>query len=421
MPNKPSIRIPEAPLGCKYQNDSLSVSSIYYTIVIILAFLMLLLAILHHFFPSLTESSGTVFNGIFTTFLFLTITILVYFSRQVPKECSLDKEGFHYKAVYSDYGIFSPIMTFYYTVVSPGYKTVTGDINIDIPLLDILKFRLQNDDSGVFVEVVTKNKFYRLFHHRSRNKTGTNFQNWLVIAGNYVLSNLTRRNCHEINITEDSCASTVLRLKRNVFIENIEKTESIHLNIQSKSDSLRLESKKIFEGNVLRSLFIGLALLGLTVCLLIFTKLFFQTDITILMCIGALLVAAAILSFLFSIVCFVHPISFTIDFIISFYNVKQWIFTDKTVTKQQTQFGIPYARQIIDSKQFSYMEIQNNVYVEKQKDFDLNYRLVLYNNNDRIILEINDLELNEAAWIANEIQKVINGSAPNPIYRSLAQ
>lgn len=85
--------------------------------------------------------------------------------------CTLDLKGFHYEELQ-------------YYVLGIKYKTVT------IPLSYIRCFRILNDDSGVFVEIVTFDKPLRFYRSDFSHYNGTKSQNWIVAVGNAVLSNL---------------------------------------------------------------------------------------------------------------------------------------------------------------------------------------------------------------------------------------
>lgn len=452
MSNDSFIEIPATPSGCSYRNDSLSfVDYGDNPSRILLLLFKFILAILYGVFLYYMHSISQVYTdaavkshfsltnwgilALVTSFLILiglfpAFYYLIFYPKNQFNSAngSLDKNGFHYFS--NDLGNGSSFNT----------------ESITIPLSRIVKFRLQNDDSGVFVEVVTSGKAFHFYHRRFGGKNGIEAQRWLVATGNAVLSYLTGQDCQGATITENSSSCTLARLKRNEIIDNVETPQTTRWNVKAESNSIQLScGEKCPSGSYLSSLLKGLFLIGLSVCSLIVLTYFIlsrQTlpgnqEYAILYQIASFFVATFLL--VVGVVCFLKAI----PGLFSKISLLQWTLTDKTAIRKRKLFGILYARRNYDLTSFSYMEIQEfcsfaesiPVYEEEsgilmapigvttikttEKRSD-RFQIILFDSNDRIILEINDLELNEAVWIANEIQKVIKGSAPNPIYRSLA-
>lgn len=430
---QPMLQNLETPMLCKFRDDYLSfenmggfnkpkwVYGIGIAIFILICAYLGLIFNAYFLAESNTVSSPESSMELVVPFLIIAGIILAFFFllyipiKQIPlnSNCFLDKEGFHYTEE-----------------LDAGFSQKL--ININIPISRILKFRIQNDGSLVFVEMVTTDKALRFFHKRCSNKNGTNDQNWLVTAGNIVLSYLTGRDCRDLDIKEDSSSCTAARLNRNEFIDGVETPQTKRLNVKAESNGIQFNcQEKCPSGSFFRPLLAGLFFLGLAVCSLILAISLIASNQTVERFHNFAL-PFQVASFLVAIIFIIIGIEYILRAIPMLYSLVShvhWTFKDKSAIKKRTQFGIMYARQEYDLTKFSYMEIQKFCsFYDFAKSLsndkcqkDVQYQLILFDNNDRMILEINELELDEAAWIANEIQKVINGSAPNPVYRSLAQ
>lgn len=299
--------------------------------------------------------------------LLLLISLVLYglvcYVDRKEEDCFLDSKGFHYRET-----------------VLAGYAIYFS--NFVIPLNDILKFRLQNDENETFVEIVTKsNPFY--ICHGSLSKDGNRTQRWLVAAGNAVLSNFFCVDRSDLKIDETSCDCTLIRLYRKDIISSMDTVESACVKVHEESDRVEIDVREKKSPGFIILILVVLLLLTVYGCY-------------------------EMIDYCFSDRLGFNPLVFIIIALLYFGltyvfkntpNVcsKHWTFTSDAAIKKQRLREIEISSSTFDLTHFSYMEIRR----------DVPFRLVLFDDNDRVICELDNLTIDEATLIANAIQHVL--------------
>lgn len=265
----------------------------------------------------------------------------------------------------------------------------------DFPLDSIVKFRLQNDEKYTFVEILTKTRPVCICRHFSFNNNGSKTQRWLVTAGNIVLSNILNVDCRSLKVEEDSCDFTLIRLYPDQIINDVQPVESDNVTVQTEADRIDVSVRKenpmdIFTTSLILLIYFGLAIFGGFVYF--YYKAQRIKDGTPFHPFEFVALPAIILFFL--------GVNYFLDNLPKIAS-QQWTFTSNSAIRRRSLFNIALPSRTFDFSNYSYMEIR----VDISKNVVM-YKLVFFNDNDRFICEINNLEIDEAAWIANEIQQI---------------
>lgn len=437
--------IPHTPFGCKYQDDSLSFSQRRISWQLFFLILAIVLYLSFATFEAFTESRSplSAFSQLFSMilgFISNTQTFLLGLFDGTTSTSQIQTVLFWGLLILTAFGIFCYLLSVKKTYrlnhegfhITEKYSYHSDSSQSLIPLNKIRMFRLQNDESSSFVELITTEKIYCILHSSRETK----LQRWVVSAGNKILSNLTNSYCASLGIQDDVYQDADSRFNCSDSLCDIVKPENTTWTANNSQDGLQLEYTGTFSMDfstfrdqyLLTSLVLIIASIGLAFLM--------EAYIPYSRSRGSLHFGFSGILFMLSFAGLIGLIYSLKELFGRFLN-QQWSFNGNSVTRKQSRFGFLSSQRTFDLMDFKYIQIlkqdADNEYRFLNKDsnnsdglndsFFLNlfsqkdshaenkdpdedqriYHLVLSNRNDRRIFSIKNLTLKEAYWIASLI------------------